>query len=146
MLQAKQQPHSPRSNSQLQIIHSRGDHWIVASTLAVGTSEEVVHVYDSVYSTVNKETRVIVYNLFGAQSLIRSVSIPREMGGQDCGLYVIAIATALAFGNDPAAMKFRQASLRSHLVECIATEKLSLFPYFRMTKFNDINTAKLLLL
>ena len=27
---------------------------------------------------------------------VRSVSIPRQVGGQDCGLYAIAIATALA--------------------------------------------------
>ena len=126
LLQSKQH-RSLRSNDQLQVIHSRGDHWIVASTLS---SEGVVNVYDSVYSNVNKETKAIICNLFGTQSSVRSVPIPRQMGGQDCGLYAIAIATALAFGEDPVAMKFRLVSLRSHLVECIATEKLSLFPIF----------------
>ena len=68
----------------------------------------VVHVYDSVYRTANKETKDVICNLFGAQLSVRSVSIPRQVGGQDCGLYAIAIATALTFGQTTAALKFRQ--------------------------------------
>ena len=37
----------------LQIIHDRGNHWIVASTIS---SDKSIQVYDSVYSTVNDET------------------------------------------------------------------------------------------
>ena len=105
--------HSLRNNDQLQVIHSQGDHWIVASTLS---SEGGVNVYDSVYS---KETKAIICDLFVPQSSVRSVPIPRQMGGQDWGLYAITIATALAFGEDPDAMKLRQVSLRSHLVDVL---------------------------
>ena len=37
----------------IQIIHDRGNHWIVASTI---DSDQSVQVYDSVYSTVNAKT------------------------------------------------------------------------------------------
>ena len=116
------------ATNQLQIIHSRGDHWIVTSTLLPASG--AVNVYDSIYSTLNKETRTIIRNLFGPKS-VRSIPIPKQMGGQDCGVYSIAIATALAFNQDPATVKFRQSALRSHLVECITTQKLSPFPLFK---------------
>ena len=37
--------------NQLQIIHSRGDHWIVASTVNHRESDTGVLVYDSLYRT-----------------------------------------------------------------------------------------------
>ena len=40
----------------LQIIFDRGNHWLVASS--IGCAEQhVIHVYDSVYSTVNENTK-----------------------------------------------------------------------------------------
>ena len=39
---------------QLQILHSRNDHWIVASTVHCNDSEVCVLVYDSAYSTVDE--------------------------------------------------------------------------------------------
>ena len=42
----------------------------------------------------------------------------KAVGGQDCGS-CIAIATALAFGQNPAALNVRQVSLRSHLVNAL---------------------------
>jgi len=39
----------------VQIIHSRGNHWIVASTL--GCSGSVVKIFDSLYETMDKDTQ-----------------------------------------------------------------------------------------
>ncbi len=58
---------------------------------------------------------------------MRSITIPRQMGGQDCGLCATAIVTALAFGQNPVTIKFK-TSMQSHLVECISAEKLLSFP------------------
>ena len=38
--------------------------------------------------------------------------------GNDCGLYAIAITTALAHTIDPATVIFDQAMMRSHLIKC----------------------------
>ena len=100
----------------------------MASTLL--TDSDKVYVYDSVYNTVNKETRDIIKNLFGSSKSVRSIPISKQMGGQDCGIFAIAIATTLAFGKDPAPMKFKQSGLRSHLVDCIDAMKMSPFPLF----------------
>ena len=55
----------------LQIVHSRGDHWIVASKLDHDSSD--VMVFDSIYKSVNKGTQVVIQNLFAlsVQSVIK---------------------------------------------------------------------------
>lgn len=52
----------------LQNIHSRCDHWIVASTF--GCSSDV-KVFDSVYTSVDKDTKVAIDNLFQIQKSLR---------------------------------------------------------------------------
>ena len=54
------------STEQLQIIHSRGDHWIVAST--VGSKGDKVQVCDSMYSTPDKTTLDEIASLFYSQN------------------------------------------------------------------------------
>ena len=44
--------------NQLQIIHTRGNHWIVASTLL--SSSAVVTVYDTLYDTVDSDTADVI--------------------------------------------------------------------------------------
>ena len=56
----------------------------------------------------------------------------RQEGGMDCGLFVVAIATAIAFGVDPSKAKFKQVAMRAHLAKCFEEEKISLsciWPY-----------------
>ena len=51
---------------QVQVIHDRGDHWIVASN--VGCKRKEVNIYDSVYNSVNKETESVIFNMFNGGS------------------------------------------------------------------------------
>ena len=111
------------------VIHSRGDHWVVASTLV---ASGVVNVYVSVYSTVNKE---VIFASTWCSIVGKKCVHSKAVGGQDCGSYTvknevclahfifysvcIAIATALAFGQNPAALNVRQVSLHSHLVNAL---------------------------
>ena len=46
----------------LQIIFDRGDHWRVA--LSILCEHYIVHIYDSVYSTVDEHTKKVILNLF----------------------------------------------------------------------------------
>ena len=61
LLQSKKQPLSECSQA-LQIIHSRGNHWIAASTVSV--SDGTVRVYDSVYDTLDEDTQSIVSAMY----------------------------------------------------------------------------------
>ena len=74
-----------------QIIHcSKRYHWIVAST--VNCKFEEVQVYDSLFSTIDKETRNIIQNLFQATSCkkpnIKLVRCRKQTGGKDCWRYL----------------------------------------------------------
>ena len=52
---------------QLQVIHSCGNHWIIAST--VGCTDDEVLVYDSVYSTLDTATLDVIANLFHSSTV-----------------------------------------------------------------------------
>ncbi len=115
-----------QQNKTIQVIHSRGDHWIVAAKILA--TEDTVLLYDSVYRTIDRATKDIINNLFSASISAELVAINRQVGAMDCGVFSIAISTALAFEQDPAVIKFDQSAMRPHLVECFETGQLSPFP------------------
>ena len=51
---------------------------------------------------IAKQLISIISNIFHESTRKELVSIHRQTGGQDCGVYAIAILTALAFCHDPA--------------------------------------------
>ncbi len=91
-------------------------------------TEDTVLLYDSVYRTIDRATKDIINNLFSASISAELVAINRQVGAMDCGVFSIAISTALAFEQDPAVIKFDQSAMRPHLVECFETGQLSPFP------------------
>ena len=125
LLQSKPGREYEAGTDQLQIVHSRGDHWVLAST--VGCENGKVNVYDSVYSSLDEMTKQVVFNLFNHRP-INMIDSQRQEGGMDCGLFVVANATAIAFGVDPSKAKFKQVAMRAHLAKCFEEEKISLFP------------------
>ena len=59
--------------------------------------------------------------------------VAKQSGAIDCGLYAIAIATALAYSLDPTTLVFRQ-DLRPHLLHCIEKKKMEPFPIIKSRK------------
>ena len=86
-------------------------------------------VYDSIYRTLDRETLDIISNVFHLSTAIELVPIHRQIGGRDCGVYAIAISTALAFGHDPSQITFTQSAMRLHLVKCLEMGQFSPFPF-----------------
>ena len=109
----------------LQIIHSRSDHWIVASTFGGGSD---VKVFDSVYTSVDKGTKTVIAKLFQSSERLKIAALQKQRGGDDCGLFAIAVATALSFGVDPSEVSFQQDAMRPHLVKCFEDGLMTLFP------------------
>ena len=94
----------PCTSDVIQIMHTRGtrgSHWIVIST--VGCGDKDVNVFDSLYSSVDKETVEIINLLFG-NLCINMAGCPQQSGTKDCGLFSIATATALANGLNPSSI------------------------------------------
>ena len=63
LFQTTQQP----SHNEIQIIHSHGNHWIVASTLL--SEKEYVNIYDSLYDSLDEDTVKSVKFLFKDESI-----------------------------------------------------------------------------
>ena len=114
----------------LQIIHCKErHHWIVASTVK-GRAEEVV-IMDSKYRSVDEETKQAIHNLFQyceKQPRIKVIATQKQKGNKDCGLFAIAMATAIAFGNNPSRQNFCQELMRAHLVDCLKKDEFMIFP------------------
>lgn len=51
----------------------------------------------------------------------------KQRGWDDCGLFAIAVATAFAFGVDPAEVTFQQDAMRAHLVKRFEDGLMTLF-------------------
>ena len=125
VLQTKKTLASQKSlPNQLQVIHSRGNHWILASNIGTGNGE--VSVYDSIYSSVDKATMAIITDLFQS-SKVKIVKSPKQRGGNDCGVFAIAMATALAHGVLNVS-SFNQSAMRHHLVNCFKEHVMTPFP------------------
>ena len=51
-----------------------------------------------------------------------------QTNGNDCGLYAIANATALAFRLDPSKEQYIPSKLREHLIQCLEDKEMRPFP------------------
>ena len=119
------QAHSRPTSGALQIMHIKGNHWIVAASESNG---KTVRVYDSLYSSLNSEDASIVQTNFRCRlEAIQHARCQRQKGGSDCGPFAIAMATSLAFGEDPSSREYLQEEMRSHIVKCFENCSLELF-------------------
>ena len=108
----------------LQIIHSKGNHWIVASTVL---SLPTVQVFDSLYSSVDDITTRLLTNLFGINVTVEMGPCPQQDGTADCGVFATATCTALAHGSQPS--RYDQKQMRGHLLKCFKNLVLTVFPW-----------------
>ena len=52
----------------------------------------------------------------------------QHAGNNDCGVFVIANAIVIAFGEDPFVLHYNQTLMRTHLMECLTTKSIEAFP------------------
>ncbi len=81
--------------------------------------------YDSLYEMIDSATREIVLNTFRA-SFVNLMESQKQKGVADCGLFAIAKATSIAYGANPRG--YVQTSMRQHLVNCLESGVLTIFP------------------
>ena len=103
-------------------------HWTITTT--IGSKGNNVLVFDSIFGNVDEQTKKVIFNLFQSSSAkkLRVVNSQKQKGSKDCGLFAIAFATALAYGQNPSKLKYDQSSMRSHLAHCFHKGKLVPFP------------------
>ena len=123
----------------VQIIHNGRGHWLTIST--IGTSHPDVHVYDSMYPSagtlVKAQTAALLHTESPAIHL-KFMSVQMQAGGYDCGLFAVAFAVALAFGNPPGQFHFEQQKMRHHLWKCFENRKINMFPYNKLRRATEL--------
>ena len=61
-----------------------------------------------------------------------------QLGSKDCGLFAIAYAVEIAYGNDPAKFIFKQSDMRQHLHNCLTSKSMSAFPEVRELHMDSV--------
>ena len=113
------------SKTSVQILHVHGNHWITVSNVNCPSGE--VQVYDSIYSSLNKDVEDLIQRLFDGKVVnVTVASGQKQQGTQDCGLFAIATATSLL--SSKANTLFQQSQMRPHLITCYENFLLTPFP------------------
>ena len=73
--------------------------------------------------------------MFGTEesSLVCNPEMQAQIGGTDCGLFVIVHMTSIAYRDDPSVISYDQIKMRDHLIECFIKGNGSLFPFHIVT-------------
>lgn len=87
-----------------------------------------VFVYDSLYTTVDVQTHVLLKKLFGSDITVKMPVMQFQEGSTDCGLFAIAVVVALLYGVDPSARAYDQSQMRKHLITCLERQVFLMFP------------------
>ena len=70
-------------------------------------------------------------NLFTTENIKPKIKLfpsQKQKGSDDCGVFAICFAVAIAFGLNPGTLHVRQEEMRTHLVNCFNKEQFSPFP------------------
>ena len=131
LLQAKKKQVDTGGLQRLQVIHSRGNHWITASTVHDEGPNKVM-IYDCLYDNIDAGTHSIISDLFGSAFIPEIVEVHKQQGVRDCGLFAVAFATAICFKQE-LVVPFHQEIMREHLVQCFEKGVCLPFPFVHNT-------------
>ena len=106
-----------------------GNHWITVSS--VGCDAGTIKVYDSMdlaLTSTLKTTLVDLINTSSDRFVIEYMNIQYQIGGDNCGVFAIALACSICNGQDPSTLKFDQDAMHPHLIDAFLKKKLVPFP------------------
>lgn len=116
----------------VQILHNGTNHWVTISNLNAQPSH--CNIYDSSmfhsifdHATVADQICAIMHS---SQPMItvHHANVDKQMNGHDCGVYAIAFATSLCYGQDVMSIHYDNHKMRQHLVKCLEGAKMLPFP------------------
>ena len=119
----------PQTGEFVQCLNVRNNHWITVST--VGCTPGVVRVYDSLRMGLTSSLKKAIADMLHTsekQVVFEHMNMQWQSGSDDCGLFVIATATALCEGQDPVLYVYDQQRMRAHLLKAVEMKALHSFP------------------
>ena len=113
--------HNPMES--IHIHHNAAHHFVTTSSFG-----GKVILYDSMNIAPTNQLKEQITAIYSPDNTIpeffRAPINTLQSGSVDCGIFAIAYATDLAFGNNPSDIVYDQANMREHLLQCL--EKSSL--------------------
>ena len=119
----------PPKGDFVQVMHVGRNHWITVSNVHCEPGQ--VMVFDSLKMSLgNHSLKVIADFMQSDRSHIELlyVDIKGQSGTNDCGLYALAFATSVCYGNKPKTVFYHQHEMRAHLLHCIENKCLTEYP------------------
>ena len=116
----------------VQILHDGSAHWVTISTISCMHPE--VKIFDSLYCTLSPALKRQIAALLATKERKISVhfmDVQMQAGSSDCGLFAIAFATSLCYGQSPGKFHFDQSAMRKHLISCFERGHFEMFPIDR---------------
>ena len=117
-------------------IHNTGCfHWVTTTSIQLPHSCHA-KLFDSKSSgSIASSLQTQIAQIYGPNKhgnvCVEVNPVQQQDGGVDCGLFAIAFATELAYGNDPVRVSYVQSAMRDHLLLCLEQGKMELFPCSR---------------
>ena len=109
----------------VQILHVRGDHWVVISNLMSSGYE--IRLYDTIYSDIDQSTKASLIKTFNKEVYITvDGELQKQKGDTDCGVFCIAATTSLQHNLVPGPSE--QSLLWPHLIHCLENKLMIPFP------------------
>ena len=100
-------------------IHNTGTfHWVVSTSIGCPRSCRA-RVLDSMSGDISSSMQCQLAKIYGGTGKSDSIRmelspVQQQAGAADCGLFAIAFATDLAFGEDPVKISYEQSLMREH--------------------------------
>ena len=132
------------SDKFVQILHNDHNHGLTISS--VGTTLSQILVYDSMYPSARQATKQQIAYLMRVSEpnlTLTFADIQMQVGGSDCGAFVLAFATAICYGHSPGEFHFDQQRMRAHLIECLETMQFMMFPIQEARRQGRSNLVRL---
>ena len=132
------QAFEPVSGDFIQILHDGNLHWVCTSNVsfAGGKDPAAVAMFDSMnqgyVAKFTKQQLASFLCIQNAEMKLIMKSVQQQANTVDCGVFAIAFATSIAFGQDPSKQRFDVTKLRNHLFECLRSLKMSPFPEMKV--------------
>ena len=93
----------------VQVLNVFGSHWIAVST--VGCEKGEVNWFDSLHCKPSLAVEKMIADLvqyLGNKLQVQICNVEKQIGYNDCGIFALALVTAVAFVIDPCSLYFRQ--------------------------------------
>ena len=111
----------------IQIVNINNNHWICFSS--IHSPPGYVDVHDSLSTPVTQEIIGLAYDLTGpAFQGIRCIPVQQQKNLSDCGVFSIAFATSLVYGQYTMNLTYNINQMRPHLMQCLKGGNITPFP------------------